>query len=56
MRATKTAMAAALLAAAAATLPASADYLVKEVGSFHVGGRTTTLRGVRGRADVRAIR
>ena len=46
MRATRTAMAAALLAAAAATLPASADYLVKEVGSFHVGGRTTTLSGM----------
>jgi pimeloyl-ACP methyl ester carboxylesterase len=31
---------------AAATLPASADYLVKEVGSFHVGGRTATLSGM----------
>jgi pimeloyl-ACP methyl ester carboxylesterase len=39
-------MAAALLATAAATLPASADYLVKEVGSFHVGGRTATLSGM----------
>ena len=38
MRAIRTAMAAALLAAVAATLPVSADYLVKEVGSFHVGG------------------
>jgi hypothetical protein len=46
MRAIRTAMAAALLAAAAATLSASADYLVKEVGSFHVGGRTATLSGM----------
>ena len=54
MRATKTAMAAALLAAAAATLPASADYLVKEVGSFHVGGRTTTLWGQTEKTSLRA--
>ena len=46
MRAIRTAMAAALLAAVAATLPASADYLVKEVGSFHIGGRTATLSGM----------
>ena len=46
MRAIRTAMAAALLAAVAATLPVSADYLVKEVGSFHIGGRTATLSGM----------
>ena len=46
MHAMSTAMVAALLAAEAATLPASADYLVKEVGSFHVGGRTATLSGM----------
>jgi pimeloyl-ACP methyl ester carboxylesterase len=44
MRAIRTAMATALFAAA--TLPASADYLVKEVGSFHVGGRTATISGM----------
>ena len=37
---------AALCAVCAVTLPASADYLVKEVGSFHVGGRTATLSGM----------
>jgi hypothetical protein len=46
MHAMSTAMVATLLAAGAATLPASADYLVKEVGSFHVGGRTATLSGM----------
>ena len=30
----------------AAAAPAAADYLVKEVGSFHVGGRTETLSGL----------
>ena len=44
MRAIRTTMVAALFAAA--TLPASADYVVKEVGSFHVGGRTATLSGM----------
>jgi len=32
--------------AAALTWPAAADYLVKEVGSFHIGGRTATLSGL----------
>ena len=39
----------ALLAAIAVvttTVPTSADYLVKEVGSFHVGGRTAALSGL----------
>src|SRR6195256_4632638 len=30
----------------AAATPAAADYMVKEVGSFHVGGRTETLSGM----------
>jgi hypothetical protein len=30
----------------AAAAPATADYMVKEVGSFHVGGRTETLTGL----------
>jgi hypothetical protein len=46
MRAIRTAITAALLTPAAATLPASADYLVKEVGSFHIGGRGATLTGM----------
>src|SRR3984893_15064651 len=29
-----------------AATPAAADYLVKEVGSFHVGGHTETLNGL----------
>jgi len=29
-----------------AATPAAADYMVKEVGSFHVGGRTETLNGL----------
>jgi pimeloyl-ACP methyl ester carboxylesterase len=29
-----------------AATPAAADYMVKEVGSFHVGGRTETLTGL----------
>ena len=33
-------------AAALAATPAAADYLVKEVGSFHVGGHTETLSGL----------
>src|SRR5882672_12037019 len=37
---------AALALAVAAATPAAADYLVKEVGSFHVGGRTETLSGM----------
>jgi len=36
----------AAVAMAAASLPAPADYLVKEVGSFHVGGRTVALSGM----------
>ncbi|MEJ0077757.1 MAG: esterase [Alphaproteobacteria bacterium] len=33
-------------AAALAATPAAADYLVKEVGSFHIGGHTETLSGL----------
>jgi pimeloyl-ACP methyl ester carboxylesterase len=33
-------------AAAIAATPVAADYVVKEVGSFHVGGRTETLSGL----------
>jgi hypothetical protein len=33
-------------ASALAVTPAAADYLVKEVGSFHIGGRTETLSGL----------
>jgi hypothetical protein len=33
-------------AAAIAATPVAADYLVREVGSFHVGGRTETLSGL----------
>ncbi len=29
-----------------AATPAAADYLVKEVGSFHIGGHTETLNGL----------
>ena len=45
MRSTKTILAASLFVAAA-TEPAAADYLVKEIGSFHVGGRSETLSGM----------
>jgi pimeloyl-ACP methyl ester carboxylesterase len=45
MRATKTILLASLFAATA-VLPATADYLVKEVGSFHVGGRSEALTGM----------
>jgi pimeloyl-ACP methyl ester carboxylesterase len=34
------------VAMAATSLPARADYMVKEVGSFHVGGRTAALSGM----------
>ena len=34
------------LASFIAATPAAADYMVKEVGSFHVGGRTETLTGM----------
>ncbi len=34
------------LASALAATPAAADYLVKEVGSFHIGGRTVVLSGL----------
>jgi pimeloyl-ACP methyl ester carboxylesterase len=37
---------AALASAVVAATPAAADYLVKEVGSFHVGGHTETLTGL----------
>lgn len=36
----------ALATAITAATPAAADYLVKEVGSFHVGGHTETLSGL----------
>jgi pimeloyl-ACP methyl ester carboxylesterase len=42
MRTIAIAMATAVMAAT----PAAADYLVKEVGSFHVGGHTETLSGL----------
>jgi len=45
MRCITTAIGVSLLAAAA-VWPAAADYLVKEVGSFHIGGRTVTLSGL----------
>ena len=43
MRTTNTLLMASLFAATTA-LPAVADYMVKEVGSFHVGGRSETPR------------
>jgi hypothetical protein len=36
----------AVLAMAATSLPTLADYMVKEVGSFHVGGRTAAVSGM----------
>ena len=45
MCATKTILMASLFVAATA-LSASADYMVKEVGSFHIGGRSETLSGM----------
>jgi pimeloyl-ACP methyl ester carboxylesterase len=36
----------ALALSLAAASPAAADYLVREIGSFHVGGRTETLSGL----------
>ena len=36
----------ALASAVAVAVPAKADYLVKEVGSFHIGGRTVVLSGL----------
>src|SRR6516164_3910929 len=36
----------AVVAIVATSLPARADYMVKEVGSFHVGGRTAALSGM----------
>ena len=45
MRSIRTSLTA-VLALAATSLPALADYLVKEVGSFHVGGRTATVSGM----------
>jgi pimeloyl-ACP methyl ester carboxylesterase len=36
----------ALALTAALVTPSPADYLVKEIGSFHVGGRTETLTGL----------
>lgn len=40
------------LAATLAASPAAADYLVREIGSFHVGGRTETLSGLPARDEV----
>src|SRR5687768_18376977 len=34
------------LASALAVTPTAADYMVKEVGSFHVGGRSEALSGL----------
>jgi hypothetical protein len=45
MGSTKRMLMASLFAAIPA-LPATADYLVKEIGSFHIGGRTETLTGM----------
>src|SRR5262252_8992890 len=45
MRSIRTSLTA-VLALAATSLPALADYLVREVGSFHVGGRTATVSGM----------
>ena len=36
----------AMVTAMIAATPAAADYLVKEVGSFHIGGHTETLNGL----------
>ena len=36
----------AIAAVALTSLPSLADYMVKEVGSFHVGGRTATVSGM----------
>ena len=36
----------AFVSSLAAGMPAAADYTVKEVGSFHVGGRTEALTGL----------
>ena len=44
MRSIKTSLM--VVAMAAAPLPLLADYMVKEVGSFHVGGRTAALSGM----------
>ena len=40
------------LAATLAASPAAADYLVREIGSFHVGGRSETLSGLPAREVV----
>ena len=45
MRSIKTSLIA-VVAMAAIPLPLLADYMVKEVGSFHVGGRTAALSGM----------
>ena len=45
MRSIKTSLMA-VVAMAATPLPLLADYMVKEVGSFHVGGRTAALSGM----------
>ena len=36
----------AMVTAMMAATPAAADYLVKEIGSFHIGGHTETLNGL----------
>jgi pimeloyl-ACP methyl ester carboxylesterase len=45
MRSIRTSLVA-VVALAATSSPALTDYLVKEVGSFHVGGRTATVSGM----------
>ena len=45
MRSIKTSLIA-VVAMAATPLPLLADYMIKEVGSFHVGGRTVALSGM----------
>jgi pimeloyl-ACP methyl ester carboxylesterase len=42
----------ALALASSAATPAAAEYLVKEVGSFHIGGRTEILSGLRTKQSV----
>jgi uncharacterized protein (UPF0261 family) len=44
MRALKVGLMAAVVVVAT-SIPIRADYMVKEVGSFHVGGRTAALSG-----------
>ena len=43
-------------AVVATSLPMRAEYMVKEVGSFHVGGRTAALSGMPPRRRVQSRR